>query len=356
MALLALLLAAALGLVIAVLALYMARSTPIDGARWRDGEGERLTAGSRPFEQTVELLAGAPIRGGNRLEILANGDGTFPRLFDDLARAETMITWDVFWFRPGVLAERTVEVLSARARAGVRVLCLLDAFGSRGLGTAYVGRLRAAGVEVEVFRPLRWRNLYKVQQRLHARSVVIDGRVAYTGGFGIGDQWLGDGRTAGSWRETNLRVEGRLVDALQAGFVAHWAETTGELLVGHGVFSTGERTDGGSQAGLLHGVPTLGSTAVERIYVLSALRRGATRRRRARPDAGREHRSALRVARGPRALRAAARGGRSPLRVRADDDPRQDVRGGRMLVVRRLAQLRQPLDEVERGGRRADGG
>lgn len=273
---LALLLAAILALLVGALALYVARSTPIDRTRWFDGEGRRLAAGSRAFEETVALLTGTPLRDGNRLELLVNGDETFPRLFADLERADTLITWNVFWFRPGALAERAVEALCARARAGVRVLCLLDAFGSRGLGEAWTGRLRAAGVEVAVFRPLRWRNLYKVQQRLHARSVVIDARLAYTGGFGIGDQWSGDGRHEGSWRDTNLRVEGPLVDDLQAGFVAHWAETSGELLVGRGVFSGRDAADGGTRAGLLRGVPTLGSTAAERMFVLSIL--GARRR------------------------------------------------------------------------------
>jgi cardiolipin synthase len=146
------------------------------------------------------------------------------------------------------------------------VYLLLDAFGSD-LPGAYLERLRRAGVHAETFRPLRFRNLWVVQNRSHVRGIVIDGQVAWTGGFGIDDKWLGGGHRRSEWRETNVRFEGPAVLQLQAAFVAAWAEVTGVLLTGRVTVTT---HDGGvAQAGLLYTPPTLGSTAAERYLALS---------------------------------------------------------------------------------------
>ena len=96
---------------------------------------------------------------------------------------------------------------------------------------------------------------------------VIDSRVGWTGGFGIDDKWFGDGRTNGSWRETNVRFEGPAVRQLQAAFVAAWVEATGVMLTGHATLSPQE--NGVAAAGLLYTAPTLGSTAAERFVALS---------------------------------------------------------------------------------------
>jgi cardiolipin synthase len=105
------------------------------------------------------------------------------------------------------------------------------------------------------------------QNRSHVRGVVIDGRVGWAGGFGIDDKWLGDGRTGGSWRETNVRFEGPAVRQLQAAFAASWAEATGDLFSGR---ATLERYEGGvAAAGLLSAIPTMGSTPAERFLAIS---------------------------------------------------------------------------------------
>jgi cardiolipin synthase A/B len=104
--------------------------------------------------------------------------------------------------------------------------------------------------------------------RMHTRGVVIDGRIAYTGGFGIADKWLGDGVQKDQWRDTNVRFEGPAAEELQAAFAAGWAEATGELISGEFFFPLPIRA-GGTSAGLLHSMPTIGSTAAERFLALS---------------------------------------------------------------------------------------
>ena len=100
--------------------------------------------------------------------------------------------------------------------------------------------------------------------------MVIDGRIGYTGGFGIDDRWLGSGRKAGQWRDTHVRVEGPAVDRLQAPFIANWGECTGELLFGDGVMQ-GKASDGtdAKTAGILYCSPSLGSTTAERFLALT---------------------------------------------------------------------------------------
>jgi cardiolipin synthase len=124
---------------------------------------------------------------------------------------------------------------------------------------------------VSTLRKLRWYSLHNASDRSHVRAVVLDGRVGYTGGFGLADYWLGDGRHEEQWRETNVRFEGPAVAQLQAAFAAAWAEANGELLTGDLFFppATFRSRPGAAEAGLLFTAPTSGSTPAERFLALS---------------------------------------------------------------------------------------
>lgn len=204
---------------------------------------------------------------GNRVELALNGDGTFPRLWEDLRSAEHHITIQTYYGKAGRVADTLGEILLERAAAGVRVLLLYDAFGTQPIAPRHRAAFAKGGVLAVPFRPLRVSTLYVLQNRSHSRGIVIDGRVGWTGGFGVADHWLGDGRSNGAWRETNVRFEGPAVRQLQAAFAASWAEATGELLSGR---LTLDNYEGGvAMAGLLAATPTLGSTAAERFLALS---------------------------------------------------------------------------------------
>lgn len=219
------------------------------------------------------MATGAWLGPGNRVEVTQNGDGTFPRLWQDLRGARQWITLQVYYGAPGRMADTLTDILRERARAGVRVFVLYDAFGTVDIPPAHRDALRSAGVVVQPFRPIRLATLHLAQNRSHVRGIVIDGRIGWTGGFGIDDKWFGDGRSNGSWRETNVRFEGPAVRQLQAAFVTAWVEATGVLLTGRATVE--ELTDGATAAGLLYTAPTLGSTAAERFFALSI---GAARR------------------------------------------------------------------------------
>jgi cardiolipin synthase len=222
------------------------------------------------FPRSIELFTGTHIEPGNRVEILLNGEGTYPPLWKDIASAKKTVTVQMNYSQPGAVADTMAKYLSERARAGVRVLLLLDAFGSQPLKKEWIKGLRDSGVEVAWLRPLRWYTLHKATQRSHVRVVVVDGRVGYTGGFGLADYWLGDGRHDDQWRESNVRFYGPTVAALQAAFASGWAETKGELLTGDVFFPPVAFEDRGNvNAGLMHSLPTIGSTPAERFLALT---------------------------------------------------------------------------------------
>jgi cardiolipin synthase len=225
----------------------------------------------------------------------------------------------MYFAKPGAVADTMAAVLGECARRGVRVLLLLDGFGAQSLQRQWASGVRRSGVEVAWLRRLRWYQLNKVFERSHARVVTVDGRVGYTGGFGLADYWLGAGRRLDEWRETNVRFEGPAVSQLQAAFASTWAEATGELLTGSTFYppvsfrpvsedSAGpvnvraalKRSGpaggaaaldpppgdaptlaravaaGTARAGLFHAVPSTGSTPAERFHALTV---SAARRR-----------------------------------------------------------------------------
>jgi cardiolipin synthase len=177
----------------------------------------------------------------------------------------------MYYAQPGAVADSMATILMERARAGVRVLLVLDAFGSHNLKQTWADSLQAAHVEIGLLRQLHWYSLHNASDRSHVRVVVVDGEIGYTGGFGLADYWLGDGKHEDQWRDSNVRFEGPAVMGLQAAFAAAWAECTGELIAGSLFFPKKAFTtvDGGVHAGVFFSSPTTGSTPAERFVALS---------------------------------------------------------------------------------------
>lgn len=230
------------------------------------------------FRDLMALYSGVHLEPGNRVEQVLNGDGTYPRLWADLRSAKQTIAIQNYYAKPGRVADSLAAVLSERARAGVRVLLLLDAFGSSALKKTWADKLRKAGVEVALLRKLKWYSMHNASERSHVRAFVIDGRIGYTGGFGLADYWLGNGHSKDQWRESNVRFEGPAVMELQAAFAAAWVEATGELLVEDRFFPRrGFHTAvGPTVAGLLFTAVTPGSTDAERFLALTIAGAGRT--------------------------------------------------------------------------------
>jgi len=248
--------------------LTVTRGTPVGTVVTLSGTGPPPVTDSL-FERSFELFTGTHIFPGNIVEPALDG-AVYARLWADLRSARRTITVQMYYSLPGAVADSMAANLMERARAHVRVLFLVDAFGSQHLTRSWLDSLRQAGVEVARLRKLRWFSIHNATDRSHVRAVVVDGHVGYTGGFGLADYWLGDGHHDEQWRESNVRFEGPAVMQLQAAFAAAWAEATGELLTGKLFFPTsGFQPIGPTHAGLLYASPTTGSTPAERFLALS---------------------------------------------------------------------------------------
>ena len=245
--------------------LFITRGTAVRRVRAVGADGAPVAPTETAFVLTIAVLTGTPLLAGNRVEIVLNG-GTYPRLFTDLRSATQTIAIQMYYLGAGRVADELAQILEERARAGIPVLFLYDAFGSS-LKRDYYERLRSAGVRTVPFRPLKFQNLWVIQNRAHVRGVVIDGKIGWTGGFGFDDKWLGGGLKPNEWRDTSVRFEGPAVRQLLAAFVAGWSEATGELLTGR--VTEDMYKDGVALAGLLYTAPTLGSTPAERYLALS---------------------------------------------------------------------------------------
>lgn len=265
----ALILALVLVGLLAIVGLLLLTRQPPGGTVRAFGELDGPPAvGTPAFARTLGHYTDVMLRTGHDVDILLDGDGTFPVLWRDLRAARRSITFQPYYAEPGALADSLLVLLRERARAGVSVRFLYDAFGSGPLEDGWLDSLRAAGVGVAEFRPVRWYTLHKAADRSHSRAVVIDGRIGYSGGFGIADQWLGDGVRRG-WRETNVRFTGPAVGALQGAFASAWAEATGELIVGDLWFPEASDSAGGVVAALMDAVPSLGVSPASWLLALS---------------------------------------------------------------------------------------
>src|SRR5438045_3013549 len=110
--------------------LSMTRGTPVEMVISEGVEGPPAVTDSL-FERVFELYTGTHIAAGNTVEQMLNGNGTYPRLWQDLHSAQSTITVQMYYSLPGAVADSMSAVLRERARAGVRVLLVLDAFGSQ---------------------------------------------------------------------------------------------------------------------------------------------------------------------------------------------------------------------------------
>jgi cardiolipin synthase len=250
--------------------LSLTRGTPVKAVvAIGDKDGPPLITDSL-FSRAMELYTGLHLTRGNAVTQVNNGD-VYTQLWKDLRTAKHTITVQMYYSQPGAVADTMAAILKERARAGVRVLFVLDAFGSQNLKRDWADSLRGAHVEIGLLRQLHWFTLHNASDRSHVRVVVIDGEIAYTGGFGLADYWLGDGRHKDQWRDSNARFEGPAVMGLQAAFAAAWAECTGELIAGDTFFPKKAFTtiDGGVEAGVFFSSPTTGSTPAERFNALS---------------------------------------------------------------------------------------
>lgn len=195
-----------------------------------------IALGEASFYPTIAAHTDSAVVAGNRVELLFNGEQIFPAMLKAIRGARKSITYQQYLFEDGAIAHEIAEAFAERCRAGVEVKILLDSLGSGNLAKDIPGLWKDAGCQLEWFERVKvfqfitpW-ELLNYNHRSHRRILVIDGKIGFTGGHGVSEAWTGDGRTAEHWRQTDVRVEGPIVQKLQAAFVDSWRRTTGDLL------------------------------------------------------------------------------------------------------------------------------
>ena len=225
---------------------------------------DRATPGTGEFSRLVSAMTGAPLRPGNRVKIMRNGS-TLDAMVTAISSAKETVDCSSYIYWPGATADRFSQAFIERARAGVKVNLILDGYGSAKLDGDHLERFENCGVNVSVYRPPRWYNLKKLNNRMHRRILVVDGVLAFVGGVGIADVWTGDAQDPEHWRETHLRIEGPAVLDLFGAFLENWTEATGRLLAGTHVADI-ESFDDGVDLQVMRSTPTGGATAATQLF------------------------------------------------------------------------------------------
>ncbi|EYT82050.1 MULTISPECIES: phospholipase D-like domain-containing protein [unclassified Streptomyces] len=192
------------------------------------GAGE-ADARKQRLRRRLERLIGVAATEGNALVPLRNGDEIFPAMLGAIRSARHTIDMMTFVYWRGQIARDFAAALADRSRAGVRVRLLLDGFGAKEIEQRLLDLMDDAGVQVAWFRKPAWLSPFKQNHRCHRKALVVDEHTAFTGGVGIAEEWCGDARGPGEWRDTHVRVRGPAVDGIAAAFAQNWAECHDEL-------------------------------------------------------------------------------------------------------------------------------
>ena len=220
------------------------------------------------FERTMGGLLQPDIRPGNSVTPLLNGDRIFPAMLEAIRGAQQSITFETFIYWSGKIGKEFADALAARARAGVKVHVLIDWLGSKKIKEEYVEEMEKAGVEVMRYHPLKWFNAWRVNHRTHRKLLVVDGRVGFTGGVGIADEWTGDAQDPDHWRDSHFKLEGPAVAHMQAAFMDNWMKTHETVLHGPRYFPELEQS-GSCKAQVFMSSPAEGSESVRLMFLMS---------------------------------------------------------------------------------------
>ncbi|MBC7501916.1 MAG: cardiolipin synthase [Herminiimonas sp.] len=220
------------------------------------------------FLRTMGLLLGPAMLDGNRVDTLLNGDEIFPSMLKEIRAAKKTITFESYIYWSEQIGKDFADALSERARAGVKVHVLVDWVGSSKLDESQIDEMKKAGVEVFLYRPLRWYNIGRFNNRTHRKLLIADGRVGFTGGVGIAGLWTGNAQDPDHWRDTHFRAEGPVVAQMQAVFADNWVKTTGKVLHGADYFP-GLTSKGTALAQTFSSSPTGGSESMRLMYLLA---------------------------------------------------------------------------------------
>lgn len=234
----------------------------------RYGLDHEFSVDDSDFLPTMTGATGVPLSNGNRVDVLNNGREFYPAMLEAIRQAEASITVEAYIYWAGEIGLEFARAMAERSAAGVQVKILLDTVGSSTIGQEILEILEGGRCQLAWYNPIRWYSLERFNHRTHRKSLVIDGRVAFTGGAGIADHWQGNAEDPAHWRDIQIRIQGPCVVPLQTGFAHNWTQTTGELVSGE-AFYPQISPAGKLRAMTIMSSPEVGASTVRTMHFLS---------------------------------------------------------------------------------------
>lgn len=179
----------------------------------------------------------SPITVNNKVKILQNGEITFTEMLNDINKAKDHIHIEYFIIKNSHIGRKFQQALIKKAEEGLEIRLIYDAVGSIRLKKSFIKPLMDAGIQIKCFLPVTLPFFgSRLNYRNHRKILVIDGKIGFTGGINIGDEYLGKNKKMGFWRDTHLKIEGEAVYVLQGIFLADWHFVSGETIDGFRYF------------------------------------------------------------------------------------------------------------------------
>ena len=212
-----------------------------------------LSIGTCVAQTTDSLVAhdlkqyGVKFSSNNSVTLLTTGQEKFDDMFKAIQQAKKSIHLEYFNFRNDSIAGLLFHILEQKAKEGVEVRALFDAFGNssnnRPLKEKHLKTIRDSGVEIYKFDPITFPWVNHVFSRDHRKIVVIDGRIAYTGGMNVADYYIKGTEVVGEWHDMHCRIEGDAVNTLQAIFLKMWNKVSKQDIHGEQYYHGGNKAE-----------------------------------------------------------------------------------------------------------------
>ncbi len=227
------------------------------------------------FLRALQGATGEKPSSGNHVDVLFNGDQIFPAMLDAIRESKETVHFATYvWWEGKTVPDTFADLFCETAKRGVTVRLVIDSEGAESMSRALLEKMQGAGCHVAFFRSMHWNTWMRYNQRSHRRLLIVDGKVGFTGGVGIADEWAGDAENSDQWRDTHARVRGPVVASLQAAFADNWNKATSELLLNAQDYPE-LLPVGDMEASMVVSAPTTGTSAAQR--TMASLIAGSTK-------------------------------------------------------------------------------
>ena len=212
---------------------------------------------------------GVKFYNGNEVKLIMSGKDKFDLLFEDIRQAKSSVHLEYFNFRNDSIALLLFDILREKRKQGVEVRALFDGFGNdsnnQPLEKHHLKSLRNDSIDIHEFDPVRFPWVNHIWPRDHRKIVVIDGRIAYTGGMNVADYYIVGTKQVGEWRDMHCRIEGPVVNELQDIFARIWQKVTKEQLTDKKYFQAQEKGD--KMVGIANREPNKTNKIMRQFYI-----------------------------------------------------------------------------------------